>query len=68
MKTLNMRTLEVDNIDTADYPKFCDAYVSCAEWDDGELLSDEELDELDHQMKHTGEIYYLINDQLYANF
>lgn len=46
--TLNSREvvdLELDDIDTRDYPDFCDAYVSYAVWQDTkEPLTDEELE------------------------
>lgn len=35
--------IEIDDIDTRDYPDFCDAYISCAAYDDGTLLTEEEL-------------------------
>ena len=39
--------VEVDGVDTRDYPDFCDAYFSYAVWEDtGEELTDEELEEL----------------------
>ena len=37
--------VEVDGIDTKDYPDFCDAYIVSADYD-GEEMSDEMLDEL----------------------
>ena len=37
--------IEVDDIDTRDYPDFCDAFITNARWGDtGELLTDDELD------------------------
>ena len=37
--------LEIDDIDTRDYPDLCDAYVSYAVWaDTKKLLTDDELD------------------------
>lgn len=39
--------LEVDGVDSSDYPDFCDAYFSHAVWaDTKEDLTDEELEEL----------------------
>ena len=43
MKIVN---LEIDGIDTTDYPDFCDAYASYAEWEDGTPLTEEEQGEL----------------------
>ena len=37
---------EVDGVDLKDYPDFCDAYFSYAEFANGVKLTDEELDEL----------------------
>ena len=37
--------VEVDGIDTADYPDFCDAFISYAEYD-GRAMTDTELDTL----------------------
>ena len=46
---LNGRTIknaEVDGVDGGDYPDFCDAFFSYAEYEDGTPLNDEELEEL----------------------
>ena len=37
--------IEIDGIDTKDYPDFCDAYISSADYD-GVPMNDEQLDEL----------------------
>ena len=47
--TTKICNVEVTNIDTDDYPDFCDAYISAAQWEDGTFLSEEELDELNEQ-------------------
>lgn len=48
--TLNGRKvvdIEIDGVDTRDYPDFCDAYFSDAYWDDtGAQLTDDEINEL----------------------
>jgi hypothetical protein len=46
MTQINYKTLEVDGIDTKDYPDFCDAYFSYGEYADGTLLTDEALEKL----------------------
>lgn len=47
MNTENICDVEVDGIDTEDYPDFCDAYISSACWKNtGVLLTEDELDEL----------------------
>ena len=37
--------VEVDGIDTTDYPDFCDAFISSAEYN-GEPMTEDQLDEL----------------------
>ena len=37
--------IEVDGIDTKDYPDFCDAYISSADYD-GVPMTDKQLDEI----------------------
>lgn len=40
-------TVEVDGINGWDYPDFVDAYFSYAEWENGQPLTDDELEWLD---------------------
>jgi len=40
----NIKNIDIENIDMSDYPDFCDAYAVYAEWEDGEPLTDDELD------------------------
>ena len=37
--------IEIDGIDTKDYPDFCDAYIVSADYD-GVPMTDEQLDEI----------------------
>ena len=37
--------IEIDGIDTKDYPDFCDAYIVSADYD-GKPMTDEQLDEI----------------------
>jgi len=49
MATLNGRKvidMEVDGVDSRDFPDFADAYFSYACYEDGTPLTDDELDEL----------------------
>ena len=49
MATLNGRKvidMEVDGVDSRDFPDFSDAYFSYACYEDGTPLTDDELDEL----------------------
>jgi hypothetical protein len=48
-KEIDYDTIEIDGIDTSDYPDFCDAYISYAEYTDGEPLTDEDLDKLNEE-------------------
>jgi len=52
MATLNGRKvidMEVDGVDSRDYPDFADAHFSYACYEDGTPLTDEELDKLAEQ-------------------
>lgn len=47
--TLNgrrIKNIEVDGVDRDDYPDFSDAFFSYAEFEDGTVLSDDELEQL----------------------
>tara|TARA_R110002153_G_scaffold213111_2_gene365643 strand:- start:1035 stop:2558 length:1524 start_codon:yes stop_codon:yes gene_type:complete len=62
---VNIDTLEIEGIDTRDYPDFVDAFFSYAEDHKGKELSDDELDVLTDE--HSDLINELIFDQqLYA--
>ena len=37
--------IEIEGIDTKDYPDFCDAFIASADYD-GEPMNDEQIDEL----------------------
>ena len=39
-------SVQVDGVDSSDYPKFCDAYLSYAEFENGTPLSEAELEQL----------------------
>lgn len=43
---VNVNSIEVDGVDTSDYPDFSDAYITYAEFTDGTPLSEFELDQL----------------------
>ena len=42
-KDIDKGTIEIDDIDTRDYPDFCDAFISYAEYEDGTEASDEDI-------------------------
>lgn len=43
---INWRSVEIEGVDGRDYPDFCDAYFSYAEYEDGTVLTDDQLEEL----------------------
>lgn len=45
-KNVNVDSIQIDGMDPNDHPDYSDAYVSYAEFDDGDPLSDEEMTEL----------------------
>ncbi len=51
--------IEVDGIDTNDYPDFCDAFISSADYN-GVAMTDEQLEELN-------EDYSFIHDCVYTH-
>ena len=45
MEYKKIDNIEIDGINTKDYPDFCDAYISSADYD-GVPMTDEQLDEI----------------------
>jgi hypothetical protein len=43
-------TAEFDGLSMADAPDYCDAYISVADFKDGDALTDKQLESLDDQM------------------
>ena len=56
-----IENVEVDGIDTNDYPDFCDAYISSADYD-GKPMTCEQLDELNEDRDF---IYECVQNQLF---
>jgi hypothetical protein len=63
-KPVNVGSIEIDGIDTEDYPDFVDAYIASAEYEDGTPLTDEELVQFQEenydivsQMIHDDQLY-----------
>ena len=55
--------IEVDGIDYADAPDFCDAYICSATWSDtGKALTEAELDKVNED---GDTVYQAVQDQLY---
>lgn len=53
--------VELDGIDTRDYPDFCDSYFSYACYEDtGERLTDDELEQLRDEYPDT--LYEMVMD------
>tara|TARA_B100000767_G_scaffold148089_1_gene139499 strand:+ start:570 stop:761 length:192 start_codon:yes stop_codon:yes gene_type:complete len=53
--------IELDGIDTADYPDFCDAFISYAEYK-GKEMTDEQLEQLNDA---DGFIYDCVMNHLF---
>jgi hypothetical protein len=64
-KAVDVTSLEVDGIDTRDYPDFSDAYFSAGSFEDGTELSDDELNQL--RDDHSDLLYDKINDYIYES-
>lgn len=45
-RTISIASLEIEGVDSQDYPDFCDAQFSYALFEDGDELTDDELEEL----------------------
>jgi hypothetical protein len=60
-RCVDVGSIEIEGIDGRDYPDFSDAFVSKANWDNGEPLSEDELNELQNQ--HSDLIYQIISDR-----
>lgn len=62
MKKLNYSSVEIEGIDMRDYPDFCDAFMVYAEYEDGTVLNEQEMEDLEND----GVVNELIHDrQLY---
>ena len=46
---IKFNTIEIDGIETYDYPDFCDAYATYAEYEDGQPLTDEQLNKFNEE-------------------
>ena len=55
-------SIEIDGVDSTDYPDFSDAYISAAEFEDGTPLTDDELDQLGDEM--SDELHQMALDSL----
>jgi len=53
--------IEIEGIDTKDYPDFCDAFIASADYD-GEPMNDEQIDELNEDSDF---VYEAIQNHLF---
>ena len=51
-----VKNLEIEGVDMSDFPDFCDAFFSYAEFENGTPLTDSELEQL------TSENYDVVNE------
>ena len=51
-KRVVYETIELNGVETSDYPDFCNAYAVYAEWTDGTELTEEELDNIPGDVIH----------------
>jgi len=63
-RCVDVESIEIDGIDGRDYPDFSDAFVSKANWDNGEPLSEDELNQLQDQ--HPDLIYRKTSDTAFG--
>jgi hypothetical protein len=54
---------QVDGIDPRDYPDFCDAYFESACYEDGTVLTDDELIDLTDNNQEI--LHEMVYDQIY---
>lgn len=55
--------IELQDIDTKDYPDFCDAFIANATWSNGVELTEAELDDINDN--HSDFVYEAVLDSLY---
>ena len=61
MEYTKIENVEVDGIDTSDYPDFCDAFIASADYD-GKPMTDVQLDELNEDADF---VYECVLNKLY---
>lgn len=55
-------SIELDGVDSSDYPDFSDAFIAAANFEDGTPLTDDELDQLQDEM--ADKIHQMAYDSL----
>jgi len=63
MNVLEIDDVQIEGIDTRDYPDFCDAFIAAATWKSGKELTEEELDDLNDN--HRDFVYELVWEHLH---
>jgi len=63
LSELDYKSIELEGVDTRDYPKFCDAFISEALWKNGTPLTEEELDILHED--HPELVYEKVMEHLF---
>ena len=66
-ENINRRSIELDGVDSSDYPDFADAHIVYAETQDGKPLTDEQLDQLNDMYHDSGELNELVWDSLHED-
>ena len=66
-ENINRRSIEIDGVDSSDYPDFADAHIVYAETQDGKPLTDEQLDQLNDMYHDSGELNELVWDSLHED-
>lgn len=61
MNLENIQNIEMDGIDTTDYPDFCDAFIVSADYE-GRKLTDKEIDTLN---ENSDFIYECVLKQIF---
>lgn len=56
MPKINPKSIELEDVDSRDYPDFCDAYISYAETIDGEPLKEWQLEWLNEDSAWVNEL------------
>lgn len=63
LSNLDHSTIELEQIDTEDYPDFVDAHILYGMWKDGTELTEAELDLINEEYRDY--VYERVLDQLY---
>lgn len=60
-KEVDLNSLEIEDVDTSDYPDFCDAFVAYGEFIDGTEMTEEECNEF------RDEYGYIVNEKAHES-